>query len=773
MDPVTPPGDRTNSLHALSAHAAFVRRIARAMVRGDAEADDIAQDTLLLGLTRAPTAERARASWLATVARRIASRWRRTSARRTRREARVARSEDTRSTLDAAARAETVRAVGEAVAALDLESREVVILRHYDGLPPRRIAERLQLPVETVKQRLRRAHLRLRSSLSDVGTEVRERRRRAFAALAAAGTSEADVEAPPDGVLARPGFPRWPIGLAAGVTAALMAGGLSLWGARPETDGSRSPDLTDRRGRSDFGPGRAAPELAAAPTASRPAPLRTPVGADGAEDVIVGELALRVPRTWSRTPRPPGEGMWLIHDGTSSSGDATRDFAVLRRVEIEYALSQSELVARGARRVGGRAATWYVGRTSLVSGPGEFLLVVLDDGAGSAPVFRSLVEAPDSVAAHRDELDRVLDSVRFEGRPGDVEGIELTEADIGRMSVPVGEGTTEVLVMTGDRPCDRATVSFLAPNASEPWATVVTGPNGLASAPHGLGGAAEVVVRATDASLRQWRGEPATFRSRRVCPLGRRRVQGTAYARDGTPLVRGSVRLTARFGVRWDAVTETDDRGAYVLDGLVAGDYRITAHTAGATPESRPEREEALSLSGPIDPVHADLGASEPDADCSIRLRWQSGTPAREGSMLYLERESSPSIVRRLVVGPDGRARALLPPGGWRAQIGLHGAHVVVDSAHPDTALLLAGVVIAGRVAGLPAGTAAEIECRAVNAGSQTRTTYTDPTGAFFLEGVDPGPHRLRVRARERSSDARLVEVPADRDVVDLELERP
>ena len=65
-------------------------------------------------------------------------------------------------------RRELGRQVAEAVAALPQAQREVVVLRHYQGLTFGQIAEVLETPVTTVKSRMGRALRSLRQTLKDV-----------------------------------------------------------------------------------------------------------------------------------------------------------------------------------------------------------------------------------------------------------------------------------------------------------------------------------------------------------------------------------------------------------------------------------------------------------------------------------------------------------------------------------------------------------------------------------------------------------------------------
>jgi RNA polymerase sigma-70 factor (ECF subfamily) len=149
-------------------HDPFVRSLARSLVRGAEEADDVAQETWVAALEHPPRPGPGLRGWLATVARNVVRQGRRRRARRIERETRVARSEGVPSDGEIRAREALRRRVVEAVLALPAPARDVVVLRHLEDVPPREIARRLGLPVETVKTRLKRALARLRTDLDDL-----------------------------------------------------------------------------------------------------------------------------------------------------------------------------------------------------------------------------------------------------------------------------------------------------------------------------------------------------------------------------------------------------------------------------------------------------------------------------------------------------------------------------------------------------------------------------------------------------------------------------
>jgi RNA polymerase sigma-70 factor (ECF subfamily) len=155
----------------LLAHEGFLRALALSLMGNASAADDVVQGTWVRALERPPAPDVPLQGWLARVARNVARLTWRSEGRRRRREQASARPEAQGAGLDVLdveavrARERARRAVVEAVLRLDEPHRAVVLLRFYEGLPPRRVAERLGLPVETVRTRTRRAVERLRADL--------------------------------------------------------------------------------------------------------------------------------------------------------------------------------------------------------------------------------------------------------------------------------------------------------------------------------------------------------------------------------------------------------------------------------------------------------------------------------------------------------------------------------------------------------------------------------------------------------------------------------
>jgi len=158
----------------LREHAAFVRRVARAVLSDEHSIEEVVQGTFLQAVRHPPERSSIR-TWMRRVARNLAiSHWR-AGRRRERRERAAARPEGVPGPAEAVQRLETQRRVVEAVMALDEPYRVVIAYRYFDELGPSAIATRLQLPVQTVKTRLKRARAALRARLeSEYGGDGRE-----------------------------------------------------------------------------------------------------------------------------------------------------------------------------------------------------------------------------------------------------------------------------------------------------------------------------------------------------------------------------------------------------------------------------------------------------------------------------------------------------------------------------------------------------------------------------------------------------------------------
>jgi len=157
---------REPDLQRLLAEESFVRALARELLVDDP--DEVVQQTYLNAVRHGGENVTTPRSWLARVARNVASNLRRADRNRRRHERTPDADTPTPlvpSTAELAEREERRRELVTAVDALPDPLRTVVLLRWFDGQPPRRIAAALGVSAATVSTRLQRAHQLLRERL--------------------------------------------------------------------------------------------------------------------------------------------------------------------------------------------------------------------------------------------------------------------------------------------------------------------------------------------------------------------------------------------------------------------------------------------------------------------------------------------------------------------------------------------------------------------------------------------------------------------------------
>ncbi len=161
-------------------HIDWVQHLARSLVRDPDQAEDLAQEAYVAALRSPAPAPGAMRAWLATIVRHMAQRLSRRDAHRRHGEHAISR-------LEAFEEADLVEAAQEherlvhQVLALREPQRSTVLLRYYRSLTPSQIAELRGEPLATVKTRLRRALVELRTRLGADG----ERRLSLFLGLSA------------------------------------------------------------------------------------------------------------------------------------------------------------------------------------------------------------------------------------------------------------------------------------------------------------------------------------------------------------------------------------------------------------------------------------------------------------------------------------------------------------------------------------------------------------------------------------------------------------
>jgi len=153
------------SIEALLAHREWVRALARRLMGCDADVDDVEQMTWVAAMRQPRLAAGTLRAYLARIVRNLAHDRARERARRGRHERGAARPESTGSVVDTVVRAEAHRRVVETVLGLEDPYRTALLLRFFEGLPPRDIAQRLGCEVEAVRTRVRRGLEQMRERL--------------------------------------------------------------------------------------------------------------------------------------------------------------------------------------------------------------------------------------------------------------------------------------------------------------------------------------------------------------------------------------------------------------------------------------------------------------------------------------------------------------------------------------------------------------------------------------------------------------------------------
>ncbi|MBL8765926.1 MAG: RNA polymerase sigma factor, partial [Planctomycetes bacterium] len=144
---------------------ARLRSLAQRLVHDAASADDVVQETWMRALRGSERVESSLGGWLSGITRHVAFGRRRELAARTRREHATPPPSPLPSAEDLVARETARRAVVAAVMRLPDAARDVVVLRFFDDLSARAISQRIDVPLETVRTRIKRALEQLRRDL--------------------------------------------------------------------------------------------------------------------------------------------------------------------------------------------------------------------------------------------------------------------------------------------------------------------------------------------------------------------------------------------------------------------------------------------------------------------------------------------------------------------------------------------------------------------------------------------------------------------------------
>lgn len=143
----------------------FISLLSKSLIFDYHHSEDIAQETWMVLLRKQYEPDRLMGPWISGVIRNLGRMLYRNEQQRKRREQMVAVPDKTPPTMEIVERHETRQRVVEAVFDLNESHRSVILLRFYDGLSHKDIAERLNIPLETMRTRLKRGIQELRKKL--------------------------------------------------------------------------------------------------------------------------------------------------------------------------------------------------------------------------------------------------------------------------------------------------------------------------------------------------------------------------------------------------------------------------------------------------------------------------------------------------------------------------------------------------------------------------------------------------------------------------------
>jgi RNA polymerase sigma-70 factor, ECF subfamily len=152
-------------------HSRLLYGLILRILRDRAEAEEVLQEVFVLVWTRAETYNAtlgSPAAWLVRIARNRAIDRLRANQVRTRAAESVAPAEPVESPEAAAAATERQRAVARALEALPVEQRQLIEQAYFQGLTQSELAARFDLPLGTVKTRIRTGMMTLRRELQHV-----------------------------------------------------------------------------------------------------------------------------------------------------------------------------------------------------------------------------------------------------------------------------------------------------------------------------------------------------------------------------------------------------------------------------------------------------------------------------------------------------------------------------------------------------------------------------------------------------------------------------
>jgi len=337
----------TVGLDELLTHEAWVRRVARSLVRGEDAVDEVVQQTWFNALRWPPRDASNLRGWITTVVRNVVRREARSGHRRPTPVDEFPREPEAPASSSRSLEAiELQRRVAEAVLGLKEPYKSVVVLRYYDNLSTAEIARRLGSAPGTVRTQLGRGLARLEQRLDGVyrGTTRVWR-------VAALGWLEHTPGVP---AAARPArraasaqtssnFAGAAVATTVGVSLLMIVGVvLELGEAGDDERTAGEPSVQHAAVGSSFVPSSpppaAVPPVAASSvpqTAPAPAPPQAATTTFETEAPSSVRVATRDEPTWATDPFPPASlrGMLHIPAGRTTIGSSVEDVLAIAKAE--------------------------------------------------------------------------------------------------------------------------------------------------------------------------------------------------------------------------------------------------------------------------------------------------------------------------------------------------------------------------------------------------------------------------------------------------------
>ena len=771
------PMSQTNAppmapIETLLANRQWVRNLARRLVFDPNRADDLEQSTWLAALRNPPRSGVPVRGWLATVMRNTARNMHREEGRRQHREARVARADRADDTAAVVANAEEAKQLIQRVLDLDEPYRETLLLRYFEDLAPREIARRMDVPVETVRTRTRRALKRMRDQMD--GEHGGDRRAWCLALLpliepgrGGAVAAGATATATATGIVAK-----W-VAVAATVGMA-VAGGIAL------LDGSAAPTDVARSDQEVTVAPPAGPVATddATPATTDPSSTSDPSGAPSGAGEVVDENRAEA-KTGKTLPAGRLEGLVIDSAGRPIAGATVKvmagELASYAGTALTAALGED--LAKGRVEVRSGDDGRFTCAEVL---PGRALLFVNADGYASARSSAPVVRAGETT---------VVDDV-----------VLTVEAVVsGTVRTPAGEPVEGARV--------RATRSGSAATKGvpEPIGMVTTDAAGRYRLDSLPAGDAQIEAQADG-----WRRSKAPARLQQGSELVKditltagEGLSGRVVDHDGDPIEGAEVSVTWAAqgdpmadlvdpGVR-TVTARSDADGGFRVRGLAAGPYVVVAQAPGFV-EGRltgvaadEEVELKLTPGARIAGVVVAGASAAPLAGAWVTLE---GGPGRPGVSPMMARLNGATTAQTDDTGAF--AFESLAAGEYRltAEGTLHAQSeplpvaLAVGETREDLRIALElGASISGRVVDPEGRAAAGAVVRLhepdpfmgmvppeMISGKPPRSAQADAAGAFSLGGLPPGPVDLDVTLEGFARTSARLEAPG-RDVT-IELRR-